>query len=147
MLAKPGSMVAKRAAFAHKALWVVPYRDYELFPAGDYVCQSNGIGGQLYNETITDWVARNESIENTDIVCYIQFGLTHFPRTEDFPIMPAEPVSVMLRASNFFEKNPGLWVPASVVGADRSSRHAYEDRGGSALVKQQANCCSSKSRL
>lgn len=151
MLAKPGSMVAKRAAFAHKALWVVPYRDYELFPAGDYVCQSNGITGQLYNPTVVDWVERNESIENTDIVCYIQFGLTHFPRTEDFPVMPAEPVSVMLRASNFFEKNPGLWVPASVVGGDKSSRYAYEKSGatgrGPVPQQQQASCCSSRSRL
>lgn len=30
---------------------------------------------------------------------------------EDFPIMPAEPVTVMLRASNLFLKNPELWVP------------------------------------
>jgi primary-amine oxidase len=48
------------------------------------------------------------NIENTDIVCYLQFGLTQFPRTEDFPIMPDEPVSIMLRTSNFFEKKPGL---------------------------------------
>ncbi|KAK1635585.1 copper amine oxidase [Colletotrichum phormii] len=124
LLAKPGSMVCKRAAFARKSLWVVPYKDYELFPAGDYVCQSTG-EEHLHNQTVVDWVARNESIENTDIVCYIQFGLTHFPRTEDFPIMPAEPVSVMLRASNFFEKNPGLWVPPSSVCVDRTSRDAF----------------------
>ncbi|KAI3545614.1 primary-amine oxidase [Colletotrichum filicis] len=124
LLAKPGSMVYKRAAFARKSLWVVPYKDYELFPAGDYVCQSTG-EEHPHNQTIVDWVARNESIENTDIVCYIQFGLTHFPRTEDFPIMPAEPVSVMLRASNFFEKNPGLWVPPSSVCVDRTSKDAF----------------------
>ncbi|KAF6815515.1 primary-amine oxidase [Colletotrichum plurivorum] len=125
LLAKPGSMVHKRAAFARKSLWVVPYRDYEVFPAGDYVCQSRGEENHPHNQTIVDWVARNESIENTDIVCYIQFGLTHFPRTEDFPIMPAEPVSVMLRASNFFQKNPGLWVPPSSVSIDRTSRDAF----------------------
>ena len=98
----------KRATFAHKSLWVVPYRDYEVFPAGDYVCRSTGETGHPFNQTIEDWVDRNESIENTDIVCYIQFGLTHFPRAEDFPVMPVEPVSVMMRASNFFEKNPAL---------------------------------------
>ncbi|GJC77171.1 peroxisomal primary amine oxidase [Colletotrichum liriopes] len=91
LLAQPGSMVYKRAAFAHKSLWVVPYKDYEVFPAGDYICQSTGEENHRHNQTIVDWVARNESIENTDVVCYIQFGLTHFPRTEDFPIMPAEP--------------------------------------------------------
>ncbi|KAE8356089.1 copper amine oxidase [Aspergillus coremiiformis] len=124
LLSKPGSVVYKRAAFARKPLWVVPYKDYELFPAGDYVCQSTG-EEHPGNETVLDWSQRDESIENTDIVCYIQFGLVHFPRTEDFPIMPAEPVSVMLRASNFFEKNPGLWVPPSSVCADTMCRDAF----------------------
>lgn len=124
LLAKPGSVVWKRAAFARKTLWVTPYRDYELFPAGDYVCQSEGTIGHPHNETIVDWSERDEPIENTDIVCYLQFGLTHFPRTEDFPIMPAEPVSIMLRASNFFLKNPALWVPPTNVNVDPTSRLA-----------------------
>lgn len=125
LLAQPGSVVWKRAGFAGKALWVVPYRDYELYPAGDYVCQSTGEPRHLHNNTVIDWAARNESIENTDIVCYIQFGLTHFPRMEDYPIMPCEPVSVMLRASNFFEKNPCLWVPPTAVSPDNVSRSAF----------------------
>ncbi|KYK57625.1 peroxisomal copper amine oxidase [Drechmeria coniospora] len=129
VLAKPGSTVYNRAAFARKALWVVPYRDYELFPAGDYVCQSTGAEGYKDNLSVLDWTNRDESIENTDIVCYIQFGLTHFPRTEDFPIMPAEPVSVMLRASNFFQKNPALWVPASQLSRDASSTNAFPTAG------------------
>ncbi|KAJ6164263.1 hypothetical protein N7470_002935 [Penicillium chermesinum] len=125
LLAKPGSTVYNRAAFARKPLWVTPYRDYELFPAGDYVCQSNGAENHPHNSTILDWAKRNENIENTDIVCYLQFGLTHFPRTEDFPVMPAEPVSIMLRASNFYEKNPGLWVPPSAICVDTQSTNAF----------------------
>ncbi|KAJ5496689.1 copper amine oxidase [Penicillium fimorum] len=128
LLAKPDSVIAKRGSFAQKSLWVLPYRDYELFPAGDYVCQSTG-DHHPENLTISDWVARDEPIENTDIVCYVQFGLTHFPRTEDFPIMPAEPVSVMLRASNFFEKNPALWVPPSELDEDSSSTNANSGIG------------------
>ncbi|POR38286.1 Amine oxidase, partial [Tolypocladium paradoxum] len=130
LLAQPGSVVAARAAFARKALWVVPYRDHELFPAGDYVCQSTGAAGHADNPTVLDWAARDEPIENTDIVCYVQFGLTHFPRTEDFPVMPAEPVSVTLRASNFFQKNPALWVPPSALSKDASSRNAFSSGGG-----------------
>lgn len=135
VLAKPGSVVYKRAAFARKALFVTPYKDYEVFPAGDYVCQSEGTDNHPHNSTIADWVARDEPIENRDIVCYIQFGLTHFPRTEDFPVMPAEPVSVMLRAVNFFERNPALWVPPSAVMADKSSRPAFA---------ATSSCCSKK---
>ncbi|KAF2147641.1 peroxisomal copper amine oxidase [Myriangium duriaei CBS 260.36] len=134
LLAKPGSVVYKRAAFTRHSLWVTPYKDYELFPAGNYVCQSTGQENHEDNSTIADWAARDESIENTDIVCYIQFGLTHFPRTEDFPIMPAEPVSVMLRASNFFQKNPGLWVAPSSVSPDLISKAAFAS---------PAKCCQS----
>ncbi|POS79322.1 primary-amine oxidase [Diaporthe helianthi] len=137
ILAKEGSPVWKRAGFARKALWVTPYRDYELFPAGDYVCQSSGQDGHPFNETVVDWAARDEPIENTDIVCYIQFGLTHFPRTEDFPIMPAEPVGVMIRASNFFKKNPALWVPPSIVAADKTSKKAFSG----ASDEPVASCC------
>ncbi|KFY00281.1 hypothetical protein O988_03395, partial [Pseudogymnoascus sp. VKM F-3808] len=67
LLAKPGSVVWKRAGFARKTLWVTPYRDYELFPAGDYVPQSQGTDGHPHNGTIVDWVERDEPIENTDI--------------------------------------------------------------------------------
>ena len=123
LLAQNDSIMAKRGAFATKSLWVLPYAENQRFPAGSYVCQSTG-ESHPQNETITDWVARDPSVDNTDIVCYIQFGLTHFPRTEDFPIMPAEPVSVILRASNFFEKNPALWVPPSEVLKDTSSKQA-----------------------
>ncbi|UPK91440.1 hypothetical protein LCI18_002375 [Fusarium solani-melongenae] len=140
LLAKPGSVVHSRAAFARKSLWVVPYKDYELFPAGDYVCQSTGEENHPHNSTILDWVARDESIENTDIVCYIQFGLTHFPRTEDFPIMPAEPVSVMLRAANFYQKNPGLWVPPSALCVDAASKDAF----GSKEEAAPSSCCATK---
>lgn len=133
LLAQPGSVVHDRAAFARKALWVVPYRDYELFPAGDYVCQSTGAPGFPGNLSVLDWAARDEPIENADIVCYVQFGLTHFPRAEDFPVMPAEPVSVMLRASNFFQRNPALWVPPSALSKDASSRNAFS-----------SGCCADK---
>ncbi|KAG6042112.1 hypothetical protein E4U41_005660 [Claviceps citrina] len=138
LLAKPGSVVHKRAAFARKSLWVVPYRDYELFPAGDYVCQSNGEEAHPHNGTVLDWCNRDESIVNTDIVCYLQFGLTHFPRCEDFPIMPAEPVAVVLRASNFFRGNPALWVPPSQAGGDAASRCAFLPKSAGGCGKSAA---------
>ncbi|KAG6082181.1 hypothetical protein E4U30_000937 [Claviceps sp. LM220 group G6] len=134
LLAKPGSTLYKRANFTHKSLWIVPYKDYELYPAGDYVCQSTGEDNHPYNSTILDWSNRDEPIENTDIVCYLQFGLTHFPRCEDFPIMPCEPVSIMMRASNFFERNPALWVPPTQVRKDMSSTNAFMPSNG---------CCNS----
>src|SRR5258707_13332036 len=55
----------------------------------------------------------NSSIDNTDIVLWHTFGLTHFPSPEDFPVMPAEPMTLLLRPRNFFDKNPALDVPPS----------------------------------
>ncbi|KAE8394834.1 copper amine oxidase [Aspergillus alliaceus] len=108
----------KRAGVFQKALWVTPYRDRELYPAGKYLCQSHNPN----SETILDWVARDETIDNTDIVCYVQFGIAYFPRTEDFPIMPVESADVTLRASNFFQKNPALWVPPSTMNKTRGTK-------------------------
>jgi primary-amine oxidase len=122
LLCKPGSLVWRRAGFTRKVLWVTKYREDELFPAGNYVCQSTGQPGWPSNETVVDWSERNDNIENEDIICWLQFGITHFPRTEDFPLMPAEPLSIMLRASNFFEKNPALWVPPTSHEQDTTSK-------------------------
>jgi primary-amine oxidase len=63
---------------------------------------------------IPEWIADGEaSIDNTDIVLWHTFGITHFPAPEDFPVMPAEPMTLLLRPRNFFDKNPALDVPPS----------------------------------
>jgi primary-amine oxidase len=55
----------------------------------------------------------NCSIDNTDVVLWHTFGITHFPSPEDFPVMPAEPMTLLLRPRNFFDRNPVLDVPPS----------------------------------
>lgn len=63
---------------------------------------------------LTEWIGDGtESVENEDVVVWHTFGLTHFPAPEDFPVMPAEPVSLLLRPRHFFERNPVLDVPPS----------------------------------
>lgn len=41
LLANPDSVVAKRAVFASKNLWVTPYSDNQKFPAGEYVLMAD----------------------------------------------------------------------------------------------------------
>jgi primary-amine oxidase len=80
------------------------------------------------------------SIDNEDIVLWHTFGLTHFPAPEDFPVMPAEPMGLLLRPRNFFLRNPALDVPPSyastpsqvaagkkgvVDGTDKQSKLAF----------------------
>lgn len=42
------------------------------------------------------WIAASpdSSVDNADVVLWHTFGLTHFPSPEDFPVMPAEPMTV-----------------------------------------------------
>jgi primary-amine oxidase len=79
--------------------------------AGRHVPQSSGEP----SKGIPEWIAANptEKIDNTDIVLWHIFGITHFPAPEDYPIMPAEPMTLLLRPRNFFTRNAALDVPPS----------------------------------
>ena len=110
LLPKEGSLVWKRAGFARHHVQVVPYKDYQVYPAGEFVPQTSGEPSRGLPEWIGDGSA---NIDNTDVVLYHTFGITHFPAPEDFPVMPAEPISLLLRPRNFFLQNPVLDVPPS----------------------------------
>lgn len=135
LLPKEGGLVWKRAAFARHAVHVTKCKiplwrchaslfivvqlsnlifidaDDQLYPAGRHVPQTSGDTPQGLAAWIGD--APNCSIENTDVVLWHTFGLIHFPTPEDFPIMPAEPMTLLLRPRNFFTGNPVLDVPPS----------------------------------
>lgn len=105
ILAVPGSLLASRGEFATQNLWVTPHHDAENFPAGDYPLQSNG------GEGIGKWTRQNRTVSGCDPVVWHAFGVTHFPRIEDFPVMPVEVVGFTLKPVNFFDGNPGVDVP------------------------------------
>ncbi|KAI6716915.1 hypothetical protein JHW43_000648 [Diplocarpon mali] len=110
LLPKEGSLVWKRAGFARHAVHVTKYDDDQILPAGRHVPQTSGEPSR----GIPEWIANGDaSIDNTDIVLWHTFGITHFPSPEDFPVMPAEPMTLLLRPRNFFLRNPALDVPPS----------------------------------
>ncbi|QIW98333.1 hypothetical protein AMS68_003851 [Peltaster fructicola] len=111
LLPKEKSLVWKRAGFARHAVHVTKYNDDQIHPAGRHVPQTSGEPSQ----GIPAWIAADPtgSLDNTDVVLWHTFGLTHFPAPEDYPIMPAEPMTVLLRPRNFFSQNPVLDVPPS----------------------------------
>ncbi|KAF3185807.1 hypothetical protein TWF788_003855 [Orbilia oligospora] len=111
LLIKPGGLVHKRAGFARHAVHVTKYQDDQIFPAGRHVPQSSGDPSLGLPEWIES--TATESIDNQDIVLWHTFGLVHFPAPEDFPVMPAEPMSLLLRPRHFFLRNPVLDVPPS----------------------------------
>ncbi|KAK3316504.1 copper amine oxidase [Apodospora peruviana] len=155
MLPKPGSLVWKRAAFARHAVHVTKYRDDQLWPAGRHVPQTSGEPSRGLPEWIGDGT---ESIDNTDVVLWHTFGVTHFPSPEDFPIMPAEPMTLLLRPRNFFAGNPVMDVPPSYSctpsqvlakgegvydAADKMSKLAFETNGTTNGANGGGSCCGS----
>ena len=64
---------------------------------------------------LPEWIAAEPAanIADTDVVLWHTFGVVHFPAPEDYPVMPAEPMTLLLRPRNFFARNPALDVPPS----------------------------------
>lgn len=108
LMAKPDSLVGRRATFAKKNLWVTPYVDGQLFPAGKYPTQS----AEAPADSLEGWMEGERNIRKTDVVSWIHFGVTHLPRPEDFPVMPYEHVLVQFKPVGFFRNNPALDVPS-----------------------------------
>ena len=67
-----------------KHLWVTAYDPAERYPAGDFVNQHPGGAG------LPAWMAADRPIDGEDIVLWHTFGTTHFPRPEDWPVMPVD---------------------------------------------------------
>ncbi|KAK1779591.1 copper amine oxidase [Copromyces sp. CBS 386.78] len=116
MLAHPSSFHHKRAEFADHSVYVTKYREGELYAGGKYTNQSRGGTG------VRSWADRRDKLDAADAleggddgnpVVWVQFGLQHVPRTEDFPVMPVETTRVVLRPANFFERNPAIDVRES----------------------------------
>ncbi|MGQ4516919.1 primary-amine oxidase [Streptomyces sp. DW26H14] len=107
LLADAESDIHHRATYATRHLWVTPYAVDENYPAGDLVNMHPGDAG------LPAWTAADRGVDNTDIVLWHTFGLTHFPRPEDWPVMPVDTTGFALKPYGFFGRNPTLDLPAS----------------------------------
>ena len=115
MLAAPESSVGRRAGFARHNLWVTPYSPDERRAAGDYPNQHEGGDG------LPRWTAANRPITGTDVVLWYTFGVTHFVRPEDWPVMPVEYTGFLLSPVGFFDRNPALDVPPTTGASCHAS--------------------------
>ncbi len=107
MLADEASSIHARATFATNHLWVTRYDPAERYPAGDFVNQNAGGAG------LPAWVQADRPVDGEDVVVWHTFGTTHFPRPEDFPVMPVDYTGFTLKPVGFFDRNPALDVPAA----------------------------------
>jgi primary-amine oxidase len=115
LLADEASSIRARATFATRHLWVTRYDPAQRYPAGDFVNQNPGGDG------LPRWTAADRNVDGEDIVVWHTFGPTHFPRPEDWPVMPVDYAGFTLKPVGFFDRNPTLDVPAT-GGAHCSSR-------------------------
>ena len=103
--AQPSFALLQRAGFLTHNLWVTPYKADERHPAGEYPNQNptdTGLGA---------WTKADRDLSSTDVVVWYNFGQTHIPRVEDWPVMPVTSVGFMLKPDGFFNANPALDVP------------------------------------
>ena len=140
MLAHPDSFHFKRAEFADHNIYVTTHQDRELYSGGWYTNQSRGGTG------VRAWADRKDNVKDEDIVVWVQFGINHVPRIEDFPIMPCEIMKVSLKPVNFFDKNPALDVPPSEQKVNQSTLvngDAEKHHQGSVetVVGKAEDCC------
>ncbi|MDH2414362.1 primary-amine oxidase [Nocardioides sp. CER19] len=105
LLAAEDSSISRRAAFARHHLWVTQYDRDELWPSGYTVNQHPGGAG------LPTYIANDRPLDGEDVVVWHTFGLTHFVRPEDWPIMPVDYAGFKLRPHGFFDRNPTLDVP------------------------------------
>src|SRR5215472_16748239 len=105
LLHDPAAPLSKRAGFATNHLWVTRYDPAQRYSAGDFVNQHPGGAG------LPAFIAGDRDIDGTDIVVWHTFGPTHFPRPEDWPVMPVARCGFTLKPTGFFDRNPTLDVP------------------------------------
>ncbi|MFK8024725.1 MAG: primary-amine oxidase [Ilumatobacter sp.] len=110
------SPAGARGGFARHHLWVTQYDETEEYAgAGAFTNLHPGGPG------LPAYAAQDRSIDDTEIVVWHTFGVTHVPRPEDWPVMPVEYAGFSLVANGFFDANPSLDVPPSAGSACHTS--------------------------
>jgi primary-amine oxidase len=99
----PPEREAEPVGFTRHHLWVTPYREGQLYAAGDHPNQAK----PDYADVLAAY-AGDASIYDTDLVVWYSMGVTHVPRPEDYPVMSNMRLSVAFRPDGFFERNPVL---------------------------------------
>jgi len=82
------------------SLWQVP----QAAQVGNCwkVCED---GGFCLNIAV---LLQDRSLLGSDPVLWYTFGVTHFVRPEDYPVMPCDVIGFTLKPVGFFEANPAL---------------------------------------
>jgi primary-amine oxidase len=105
VFALPGSEPRRTAGFTEHQLWVTPHAPDELYAGGEF----QNLGRDW--EGLSTYTKADRSLADADVVLWHTLGITHIPRPEDWPYMPAHRGSFRLVPTSFFSRNPTLDVP------------------------------------
>lgn len=97
-----GSPLLKRGGFVAHPVWITQESDDEMYSAGPYPLQRASSDG------LPEWVKKDRSLENKDIVLWYTFCVSHAPRPEEWPIMSTHKTGFQLLPVGFFDRNPAL---------------------------------------
>ncbi|CAK9862440.1 unnamed protein product [Sphagnum jensenii] len=117
-LAGSDAKFLRRATFLSHNLWVTQYNRDECFPGGEFPNQNPRVG-----EGLATWVKQDRRLEETDIVLWYVFGVTHVPRLEDWPVMPVEHIGFRLKPHGFFDCSPAIDIPPSKLEVVEDTHH------------------------
>lgn len=95
----------KSFPFLKNHLQATAYEASEMYAAGRY------INARDINEGTHTYAQDDEDLNQTDIVLWYTFGMSHLPRPEDWPYMPKHEVGFKLMPFGFFEQNPAIGIP------------------------------------
>ncbi len=103
------SVCARRAPFVGKQLWATAYDPERRFVGGEYPNQA-----EPGSDGVQVWQREDRSLDGAELVLWATVGSHHFPRPEDWPVMPVAKARLRLEPDGFFDRNPALDVPPPV---------------------------------
>ena len=96
----PDSAPRRRAAFLDHHLWVTLFDPQQMYASGEWVNLLRE------REGVAAWSAGDRPVVDRDVVLWYTFAVTHLPRPEDWPVMPAYTAGFRLAPLGFFAENP-----------------------------------------
>ncbi|MBD9374556.1 tyramine oxidase [Rhizobium sp. ARZ01] len=95
---------ARRNAYIEYTFWNTAYDPKERYAGGEYAFQGDG------KDSLPEWVKKDRSIHDTDIVTWYTMGFHHVPHMEDWPVMSTMWKGITLMPFNFFDHNPSITI-------------------------------------
>jgi primary-amine oxidase len=111
------SVTVRRAPFVSHQLWATAADPARRYVGGEYPNQA-----EPGSDGVQAWQREDRTLDPAELVLWATLGAHHFPRPEDWPVMPVARARLRLEPDGFFDRNPALDVPAPA-----NTRPAGED--------------------